>query len=234
MSDMTDRTRDILFASIAEFIESGRPVTSERLFEAHAFGIKPAMIRWELQSLADDGFFAQRHPSGGRTPTDKAYRFFVRELIDHREGRTPVRRTAPFAETFSRGNARSFIEEIAAYLGLLGVGYDAFDGEVYESGLPSLVANLGVEDKRDLLRVIQDFEALPGRIEARRSWWETEDEWPQVFIGGSPLTTSEHVSVLAGKLGRGRRELFLVAVGPKRMDYRKSIALFRALEEACE
>jgi len=42
---MRDRTRTILEAGIMEFIRTGLPITSERLFEEYDFGIKPAMIR---------------------------------------------------------------------------------------------------------------------------------------------------------------------------------------------
>ena len=52
---MRDRTRTILEAGIMEFIRTGLPITSERLFEEYDFGIKPAMIRCELNALDDDG-----------------------------------------------------------------------------------------------------------------------------------------------------------------------------------
>ena len=132
---MTDRTRNILFSSVARFIAEGLPVTSERLYDSFDFGIKPAMIRWELQELADTGYLHQTHPSGGRLPTDKAYRFFVRELVSRGEADALPRRAASFLGEFSSGDPQSFVDEVAGYLDLLGVGYETDHVAVDESGL---------------------------------------------------------------------------------------------------
>ncbi|MEK7465340.1 MAG: hypothetical protein AAB631_01025 [Patescibacteria group bacterium] len=78
---MKERTEYILETAVEDFIHTGFPVTSEILYENHVFGIKPAMIRLELSALSDDGFLFQRHPSGGRFPTNKAYQFFVERLL---------------------------------------------------------------------------------------------------------------------------------------------------------
>ena len=77
---LKERTLDILEASVRDFIETGNPVTSERLYRKYDFGIKPAMIRWELHDLAKQNYLCQNHPSGGRIPSDKAYKFFVEEI----------------------------------------------------------------------------------------------------------------------------------------------------------
>lgn len=227
---MTDRTREILFSSVHQFIAAGLPITSERLYESGDFGIKPAMIRWELQELADTGYLYQTHPSGGRLPTDKAYRFFVRELKSRGDADFAPRHTPAFLGEFPGGDRQSFVDEIAGYLELLGVGYETDRGTVYESGLCALLEHLELPGKRDLLEVIRDFEELPERIAAHQELWEVVDEWPQVFIGESPLTTSEHLALIAGRFRHPAGDFLFVAVGPKRMDYRKSLALFRALE----
>ena len=82
MVEMRDRTQSILEASVREFIKTGKPITSEILYDVYDFGIKPAMIRLELGDLSSDGFFYQTHPSGGRYPTDKAYKYFVDSIIE--------------------------------------------------------------------------------------------------------------------------------------------------------
>ena len=48
---MTERTEQILEAAIQEFIAAGEPVSSGLLFQKYEFGIKPAMIRLELDAL---------------------------------------------------------------------------------------------------------------------------------------------------------------------------------------
>lgn len=52
---MRERTKEILEAGVRQFIKTGLPITSERLFEEYDFGIKPAMIRCELNALDEEG-----------------------------------------------------------------------------------------------------------------------------------------------------------------------------------
>ena len=42
--------------------------------------LSPATIRNIMSDLSDQGYLTQVHTSGGRIPTDKAYRFFVDSL----------------------------------------------------------------------------------------------------------------------------------------------------------
>jgi transcriptional regulator of heat shock response len=229
---LKDRSHDILEAAMRDFLRTGFPITSERLFERFDFGIKPAMIRWELQDLADSGYFYQTRPSGGRLPTNKAYRFFVDELLDEEPGTDAD--TRALARELEHGRMKRFIEDVASYLSVFGVGYDAGEDEVYESGLRRLLDHLPVEDKEGLLDVVRDIELLPERLARFRESARMGDAWPRVFIGESPVTKSEHLSVIAGEFGSGDERFLLMAIGPKRMDYRKSLNLFRELRASFE
>lgn len=53
---------------------------------------------------------------------------------------------------------------------------------------------------------------------------------PQVFIGKkSPVTESENLSVIGGSYRVGDTMISIFAIGPKRMDYKKTIRIFRGL-----
>ena len=69
---MEERRKQIFEAAIEDFIETGHPITSGRLYEQYNFGIKPAMIRRELAALDRDKYLIQTHPSWGITPTNQA------------------------------------------------------------------------------------------------------------------------------------------------------------------
>ncbi|PIR89664.1 hypothetical protein COU04_02365, partial [bacterium (Candidatus Gribaldobacteria) CG10_big_fil_rev_8_21_14_0_10_33_41] len=58
-----------------------QPISSNFLKEEYNLEISPATIRAELARLDEDGFLEQVHISGGRIPTNKAYRFFVDNLF---------------------------------------------------------------------------------------------------------------------------------------------------------
>lgn len=223
-----ERTRLILEASIRDFIETGHPITSAGLYRKHDFGIKPAMIRWELHDLAGKEFFEQPHPSGGRTPSDKAYRFFVEELLNEIEHDIREEKKARhLAEMLFQGRRKEFISEFAEALGLLGICYDMDSEESHESGLAELMRGIDTNEREHLLGVAEDFEMIPKRMRRRAFRWGDEPREPEVFIGKSPVTESSHLSVIVGRVGGGN--LLLVAVGPKRMDYERSIHFIKRL-----
>ena len=229
---MTERTKDILRGAIREFIDTGVPVTSNGLYERYNFGIKPAMIRRELSELDEAEFLSQTHPSGGRVPTDKAYRFFVSELLACDRSLSKLRRTHDsLIQFFTAGSMRQFADALSEHLKLLSVVYDP-ETDFFYSGLHDLFRGIDADRKRDFTTIIEDFEQLPSRLMQNPSWWQNRRTWPQVFVGPSPITQSRHLAVVAEKVAAGEREVLIMAIGPRRMDYRKPIDLFRCIEES--
>ncbi|MFH1193177.1 MAG: hypothetical protein V1656_02575 [Candidatus Jorgensenbacteria bacterium] len=230
---MTERSKAILEAAVRDFVKTKQPITSERLYEAYDFGIKPAMIRMELSNLAENGFFSQKHPSGGRTPTDKAYRFFVEHfLTEEPEGEKAANPFRGLIGEFANVGRRNFIDDVAERFGILGAGFEPDENEFYGSGLNELLEQMDDLTKADMVQIVRDFEMLPQRIMEHRSWWEKEDHWPRVFIGESPVTKSPHLSVLATYLECGPENFLMFTIGPKRMDYAKPIHFLRSLKQS--
>ena len=233
-SQMEERTKSILEAGLRDYIKTGEPITSERLYHLYDFGIKPAMIRRELNLLSDAGYLSQPHPSAGRLPTDKAYRLFIEKLLSGEE--TKVQKSSDnfkrLSRTLSRGDIESFVEDLSGQLKCLSIGYDAKENDFWQSGLETLLAHLDFETKADLLEVVKDFELLPERLSHEKQWFTSEDFWPRVFVGESPVTRSEQLSVLAGRIDLDGEEIILMTIGPKRMDYEKPIQLFKYLNRA--
>lgn len=227
-----DRTRSILEAAIKDYIRLGKPITSERLYRSHDFGIKPAMIRWELNDLGEEGYLAQVHPSGGRVPTDKAYRFFVDEILESIEekGVRPV--TGKFLNYLAEGDLQDFVEDVSNHLKLFSVGYESEFSRTYQSGLRELFDDLEINAKRELLDIIRDFELMPRRLGEIKDEWEGDESWPKVFIGENPLIRNHRLSLIAEKIDVDGDDLLLLVIGPKRMDYQKSLRLFKSLKKS--
>lgn len=230
---MRDRTREILEAGVRQFIKTGLPITSERLFEEYDFGIKPAMIRCELNALDEEGYLEQGHPSGGRRPTHKAYKFFVDGLLSEKEESSRrVRQAFGTLVSLFEQERKMFIEHVADAFDSLIAGYEPKREEFYGSGLSDLMTRMELDSKDEILQIVEDFENLSSRIEEERRWWEQESSWPQVFIGGSPLTRSRNTSIIVERFDRGNEKFFFVMLGPTRMDYQKSIHFFKTLEQS--
>lgn len=237
---MKDRSKSILKASVQEFIATGRPVTSERIYDRYDFGIKPAMIRWELHDLAESGYFYQNHISGGRIPRDKAYRFFVREILsvlkdngiaDEDNGEnSDIGDIAYLLRYLEDGKKKEFVRDLSNDLNVFTVCCDMDLGAVYDSGFSELLGVLAFHDKKELIEIAQDIEMVSDRICEQREWWRKETEWPQAFVGKNGITKSNALSVLAGKAsGANGDEIAILMIGPKRMDYEKSLRFLKEL-----
>ena len=220
---MTERTAQILEAAIQGFIATGEPVSSGWLFDHYDFGIKPAMIRLELDALEEDGLLVQPHHSAGRVPTDAGYEFFAKQLLD------------TVAESHERVLHGLFAEHawaellgrISGELGLLGVAVNLTEDAIYKTGLESLVSRLDWDDRAGIRSVIRDFEAMDARVPRAA---EKIGQGTKVFIGKkSPVTRSENLSVVGGNYETDGVTVSILAIGPKRMDYKKVIRIFKSL-----
>lgn len=72
-----EREEKILRIIIQEFAETRKPVGSELVAQKGLQGVSSATIRNTMKKLEEEGYLYQPHASGGRIPTDKAYRFYV-------------------------------------------------------------------------------------------------------------------------------------------------------------
>lgn len=227
---MNDRAAHILEAAIQSFIDTGEPVSSGWLFDHYDFGIRPAMIRLELDALEDAGYLGQPHHSAGRVPTDAGYEFFVKRLM----GSTPGLREPTLNELFDERAWPDLLERLSAELGLLSVVADRTRDMVYKAGLEALVERLEFDDREALRSVIHDFEMMderaPRAAERMGLVGTGTGGDPRVFIGKkSPVTKSEGLSVICGNYRAGNTTVSIFAIGPKRMDYKKVIRIFKGL-----
>jgi transcriptional regulator of heat shock response len=220
---MEDRSAEILEAVIQEFINGGEPVSSGRLYERHDFGIKPAMIRLELDALEDAGYLEQPHHSAGRVPTDSGYEFFAKQML----GSVPESRENRLKELFMERAWPDLLRELSEELGMLSVIADLSREMVYKAGLEQLIKNLDYEGREEMNAVIHDFETMDARLPHAA---EKMREGPNVFIGKkSPVTKSENLSVVGGNFIIDGVTITIFAIGPKRMDYKKTIRIFKSL-----
>ena len=226
---MHERTTSILEAAIREFIKTGEPVSSQHLYDHYRFGVKPAMIRLELNDLTDHGYLEQPHHSAGRVPTNRGYEFFAAHVLH--EPAEEVRMGREFAGLWNAMELPHLLDVFSRELGMLGVAVDAEEGTVYKEGLENLIDRLEWSSRVELRSVIRDFEEIEERAAGARAFME-DDDLVKVFIGKkSPVTTSQCLSVVAGNYNVDGERFFLFAVGPKRMDYERTVGVFRGLQK---
>ncbi len=230
---MEERKSKILKTAVGHFVKTGIPITSGELYEKYGgFGIRPAMIRRELRDLENLNYLEKVHFSSGRIPTDKAYDFFVKIFLETngiQVGHNRKKKFRVLSQKFSIGDYEDLVRKTASNLELLIVGFEVKKELIYMHGINELVSKLEFGIKEEILEILDDFELLDKRISSIRSWWENS-EWPQVFIGRSPLTKSKNLSVIAERFTSSKRDFLFITIGPKRMDYGETLALFKFLK----
>lgn len=81
-SGKTAREKEVLLGLIEYYLETGKPVGSNTLKETGFEHLSSATIRNYYAKLEEEGYLHQPHLSGGRIPTEKAFRFYAHEYAD--------------------------------------------------------------------------------------------------------------------------------------------------------
>lgn len=74
------RKENILIYAVDEYIRSAQPITSLGLSKEFK-EVSTATLRNELNALEQMGYLIQLHTSGGRVPTNLAYRYYVNYIL---------------------------------------------------------------------------------------------------------------------------------------------------------
>jgi heat-inducible transcriptional repressor len=116
MSELSHRSRKILFAVVTEFISAGGPVGSRTLARKYGLDLSAASIRNVLADLEEAGYLKQPHTSAGRVPTDRALRIFIDTLVELRG--VPPEEQLKLSQRFSEiyGGADDPLREAGKYL----------------------------------------------------------------------------------------------------------------------
>ena len=78
---LSDRQKLILKAIIEEYVNNNEPVGSKALTEKPYLDFSSATIRYDMQSLEENGYLEKTHTSSGRIPSQAGYRYYVDHLI---------------------------------------------------------------------------------------------------------------------------------------------------------
>jgi heat-inducible transcriptional repressor len=106
--DKQDRERKVLLGLVEYFIQTGKPVGSHALKDAGFDDLSSATIRNYFAHLEEDDYLSQQHSSGGRLPTDRAYKVYAEEHLD----RDPIQQEAKEFTAIRQSDSK----EIAAFM----------------------------------------------------------------------------------------------------------------------
>ena len=81
MRMLSDRKKKILCAVVDSYIDSATPISSKEICEKYLPDCSSATVRNELSALESMGFLIQPHVSAGRIPSERAFRYYVNQLM---------------------------------------------------------------------------------------------------------------------------------------------------------
>ena len=231
---LTKRQEKILNTVIKEYIKTGEPVSSQLLEKKHDFGIKPAMIRIEMQKLTDKGYLFQPHTSAGRVPTDKSYRFFVDNLLNKEPSLNE--RMSKIEEIFREEEdifrlANRLTKFLAEETSSLAISNLPERDIVFKEGWEELLKEAEFFERdffADFAKSIERFEESFKDLEVNSG--------VKVYIGKeTKVPKAKNLSVISSKCKLPNKEkATLTLVGPKRMDYNRNLNLVQSLNKYLE
>lgn len=212
---MDERENRILGFLVRDYVKTAMPVSSVRVREGLGLKESPATIRNIVAELDTAGFLEQPHTSAGRVPTDRAYRYFVDNLMSEVSPR--LREVSRIQRVAGKEyeEAGRFFADALKLLSIVNAGRGHFIGHGFAGLLKEpefreseLVMNIGY--------MMDNAEAVFDVY--RKSAREAKD----VFIGReNPARRAYECGVFYIESAGGLRNQAMLLIGPKRMDYEK-------------
>ena len=228
---LKDRQKSVLGAAVREHIRTAKPVSSHELARHFRLKISPATIRNEMQELDDAGYLDQPHTSAGRIPTDRGYRFFVDHLT-HEQTLSPaeqelMRYLLQMDQEFEF--LREFSRMVSRMCGTFTVAGNSENETSYKSGFSELLDEPEFHDSEQVRTLSRFIDFLDEKMQELVNF-ETDGE--HIFIGEENPFEEAHAYATISVKWRHPKGFngFLTLVGPKRMNYRKSVALINYLK----
>ncbi len=209
------------------------------------FDLSSATLRNEMVELERAGYLAQLHTSGGRVPTDKAYRYYVNSLLENKnrlnletEYKNKIKRAfddMPSDPQEINKIVAKVLSNLSENLVITGISQDQ---DFFKKGLVGLFGLPEFKEFNEAFKLASFFEEFEGMFQfIEREFFNTlgapRGVPVQIMIGKeSPFKQIQHETVMCAKYGLpGNFVGSLTLVGPTRMDYEKNIALIKYVTE---
>lgn len=227
MNDLTNRQINILKHIIEEYIETAEPVGSEKLDKKFNLGVSPATLRNEMAALTDKGFLKQVHTSAGRTPTPKALRLYVSNIMQPKnlsvaEEVKIKEKVWDHRSEFEKA-LREATKELAATTKSLAVCADS-SGDLYYAGTANILDMpefFDIDLTRNVLALLDRDEFLYQIFEQANS-----DGITHILVGedlGADYLSSCAMVFQRYGLPDGKMSGTIGVVGPYRLNYQRLV-----------
>ncbi len=80
---LTERMKLVLRIIVDNYIKTNGPMGSRALIKRYSLGFSPATLRNVMCDLEEMGYLTHTYTSGGKIPTQKAYKFYINHVISN-------------------------------------------------------------------------------------------------------------------------------------------------------
>ncbi len=223
---MRDRQSQLLNYTVRSYIKTAQPVGSNLLMEKAGISISSATIRNELLELETEGYLYQPHTSAGRVPTEKGYKFWLKNFFKDRELNKKKRSILSDAKKRFKSDRKRQLKEIAKVAAELSratviIGFERHN--FYYTGISRLFAQPEFREY-DLVCNISEIvdcldEKAPDLFDAIGN--------DAVILIGNDNPFSENCSIVSVNFN----DNLFVLLGPIRMNYEENAAIIKYLKE---
>lgn len=235
MSNLTERQKQILLAVIRDFMKRANAVGSVSVVTRHNLGVSSATVRNDMVVLSEMGYLDKDHSSSGRTPTDLAFRYFIKEMLEERDLPNIEEVHARLSIFQKRFDEEEFVNEVMDFLSD-NTGYAAvsqMDDDIRFTGVSKLT-------KYKELRKINVIEDILVMLEDKKTiskmFNKSQTADVCVLIGQECGRESMgNCSMVFSKFGYiGDKDGYIGVLGPKRMRYSSVIPTVRFVRDVME
>lgn len=219
----------ILKVLIEEYIRCAEPVGSKVLNEQFDLGVSPATIRNEMAALEREGFLVAPHTSSGRVPTEQAYVYYLKHLVEKKGSGCAKPLPVPEGDD-TRGALKSVVKTLGEVSGETAIL--AFNDQwSYYSGVANLFHKPDFQNLAlimELSDVVDQFDELLMGLFARVL------QEPHVWIGSENPFGSQMATIVVRYQIQSGEEGFVGVTGPLRMNYRRNLALVESARDVIQ
>lgn len=155
-----DRERKVLLGLVEHFLKTGKAVGSNTLKDVGFADLSSATIRNYFAHLEEEGYLTQQHSSGGRVPTDKAYRLYAEEIYDSAStASSPIQKHTAFNELQNNETREitAFLQRSAEKLAEISSSAVFLSAPRFEQDFIIGIKLVAIDHTRCLCVIITDF-----------------------------------------------------------------------------
>ncbi|MBA3603016.1 MAG: heat-inducible transcriptional repressor HrcA [Parachlamydiaceae bacterium] len=158
------REKRVLLALVEYYIKSGKPVGSSILKEVDVGDLSSATIRNYFARLEEEGYLIQQHISGGRLPTEKAFRLYAQEHIESRGLAAEIEKNCRSIDNNDSRKITSYLQLAAEELSRLTNSAIFLSAPRFDHDFITAIKFISIDNTHGLCVIITDFGVIKTEV----------------------------------------------------------------------